>query len=115
MPLKIIVTEAPPEAMLTLSGELDTGAVSQLRSTVHQALLRHERALLLDLTDVTFLDSAGLWELIFCRNLVDGVGGTLTVTGRSPAVERLLRILDRDWVTQILWPEPGGDRRVEEC
>ena len=115
MPLKIIVTEAPPEAMLTLAGELDIGAVTQLRSTVHQALLRQEKALLLDLTDVTFLDSAGLWELIFCHNLADGVGGTLTVTGRSPAVERLLRILDRDWVTEILWPELASGRPVEEC
>ena len=115
MPLKIIATEAPPEAMLTLTGELDIGAVTQLRSTVHQALLRHEQALLLDLTDVTFIDSAGLWELIFCRYLVDGVGGTLTVIGRSTAVERLLRILDRDWVTEILGLELASEHPVEEC
>lgn len=114
MPLKIIVTEAPPEAMLTLAGELDIGAVTQLRSAVHHALLRHERALLLDLTDVTFLDSSGLWELIFCRNLVDGVGGTLAITGRSPAVDRLLRILDRDWITEVLWPDLAEERRVED-
>ena len=117
MPMRIIVTEAGPESLLTLEGELDLGAVTQLRSVVHQALLRGGRSVVLDLSGVTFLDSAGLWELIFCRNLVDGVGGTLTVASRSAAVERLLRILDRDWVTEILWPElvtepgPGGRSR----
>lgn len=108
MPLRIIVTEAPPEIMFTLAGELDIVAINDLRGKVHQALLRGTKTVVIDLAEVTFLDSAGLWGLIFCRNLVEAAG-TLTVTGRSAAVERLLRILDQDWVTQFLAPGNVGD------
>lgn len=105
MPFRIIVTEAPSEALLTLDGELDIAAVTQLRAAVHESLGRGADRVVLDVSGVTFLDSAGLWELIFCRHLVDGARRTLTVTGRSAAVERLLRILDRDWVTEMLCPD----------
>lgn len=103
--MTIIVTEAPPETMLTLEGELDIAAVANLRAAVFAALQRRSCAIVIDLAGVTFLDSAGLWGLIFCRNLVDAAPCTFTVTGQSPAVERLLAILDQDWIMDTLWPE----------
>ncbi len=106
--MTIIVTEAPPETMLTLEGELDIAAVPNLRAAVHEALQRKAGAIVIDLAGVTFLDSAGLWGLIFCQNLVDAAPCTLTVTSRSAAVDRLLRILDRDWVREMLWPDHVG-------
>lgn len=109
MPFRIIVTEAPPEALLTLDGELDIAAVTRLRAAVHDSLGRGALRVVIDLSGVTFLDSGGLWELIFCRHLVDGARRTLVVTGRSAAVERLVRIIDRDWVTEMLCPDLVSD------
>lgn len=102
--MKIIVTEASPEAMLTLSGDLDVGAAGPLRHTVFDLLRLGQRYLLVDLAGVTFLDSAGLRGLMFCHDLVLGAGGTFTLAGHSPAVDRLLRILDQPWVTEVLNP-----------
>ncbi len=105
MTWRMIVTEAPPETLLTLEDELDIAAGTDLRFAVHEALEGGAHTIVIDLAGVTFLDSAGLWSLIFCRNLAEAASCTLTVTGHSAAVDRLLRILDRDWITQLLWPD----------
>ena len=112
--MKIVVTAAPPEAMITLEGELDIASAPDLRSAVGQALLRQESQLVLDVAGLTFLDSAGLCGLLHCFELADDAGGTLTIAGRSPGLERLLRLMDADPALDGLWPDLAAEGDLGE-
>src|SRR5215204_3870198 len=55
---------------LRLRGELDAATAPQLETTVREALLESEGAFVLDLSDVTFMDSGGVNELLRARSLL---------------------------------------------
>jgi anti-anti-sigma factor len=50
-----------------LAGELDAAAAGEFRSMIEQAASGHPRKVALDLTDLTFMASAGLRVLVFAR------------------------------------------------
>ena len=65
-PFTVRVLEAPEDvAVLVLDGEMDMAAIRAFRSGVEEAIGDREvRTLILDMADVTFLDSSMLRELL---------------------------------------------------
>ena len=61
---------------------------------------RSGRAVLLDLTEVEFLDSSGLGAVVTARKLL-GAGHRLALAGLQPAVEKVLRLTHMDRVFPI--------------
>lgn len=59
-----------------------------------------ERTVLLDLTEVEFLDSSGLGAVVAARKLL-GKGRQLALAGLQPAVEKVLRLTHMDRVFPI--------------
>ncbi len=82
-------------AVVAVSGEVDLYSAPTVREALEAHLL-DERRLVLDLTDVTFLDSTGLGMLVSVhRKLPDGTDLLLAgATGRVARVFELTR-LDR--------------------
>jgi anti-sigma B factor antagonist len=90
-PLLISVGIIPEGTTLTVRGEVDMATAPRLRAE----LLRHlttAESLLLDLEDVTFMDSSGLHVLIASQRRADLLGSHLVITRASTAVERVLEI-----------------------
>jgi anti-sigma B factor antagonist len=91
-------------AEVHLGGELDLTA----KPAVHSIVSRHLNdetitGLVLDLADVTFIDSSGIGALIGCRNLAAVVGKPLRAVG---AQGRVATVLDLTGVGALL----DGDR-----
>ena len=84
---------------IRVAGELDLAAAGSLRTRVEEALVTRPRSLRVSLADVTFLDCAGLGELLACRRRARRSGVRLTVTSASRPVLRLLQLTD---TTQLL-------------
>lgn len=59
-----------------------------------------DRTVLLDLTEVEFLDSSGLGAVVAARKLL-GKGRQLSLAGLQPAVEKVLRLTHMDRVFPI--------------
>jgi anti-anti-sigma factor len=80
------------EMEITAVGELDESTVNQLRA----CLLDHPEGgpdrILLNLTRLDFIDSAGLALLILARIEIEAGGGKFVVQTREPRVRRALRI-----------------------
>ena len=74
-------------ALLRLSGEVDVAASGPVRARVDAAAAG---ALVVDLSEVTFVDSSGLRELLRARMECDRRGGRLVLTGVPAVLERLL-------------------------
>lgn len=76
---------------VAFGGELDMAAAFKLEPAIEQLLASQEvRALVLDLADLAFVDSAGLGAILAIRERThqDGIG--LAITRPSDPVRRLL-------------------------
>lgn len=88
----VIRVDASPQVMTVwLSGELDHHAARSLREQVDSLIGRSPaKAMRLDFSGVTFMDSSGIGLIMGRYRLMAARGGTLTVVGAS---ERLLRVM----------------------
>lgn len=87
-------------------GELDAFTVGQFREQLNE--LDTEPRLLIDLTAVPFLDSAGLGALIGGVRRAREAGGDVAVYGPRPAVARLLHTTGFDRVATVAEDEAGA-------
>ncbi|HEV2637976.1 MAG TPA: STAS domain-containing protein [Actinocrinis sp.] len=82
---------ATPECtVITVAGEIDIAAKEQFFSVLSENLAPGE-ALVLDLAEVTFLDSGGLWALLKAAKHATATGAEMLVVA-SPAVSRTLAL-----------------------
>ena len=81
------------ESFVTLHvhGEVDLCARSELRAALDDARLARPPVVVVDLSDVTFMDSSGMHELAHARRAVVRRGGRFVVASPS---RRVLRLLD---------------------
>jgi anti-sigma B factor antagonist len=78
-------------AVVAASGELDMLTAPELRDTVQSALGRDPAGLIVDLTQVTFLGSAGMQVLMEAHNQT-GKDIRFAVVADGPATSRPLKI-----------------------
>jgi anti-anti-sigma factor len=77
----------PGVALLLLRGELDFAAAAALRAQVAAVAAMR---LVIDLREVTFIDSSALRELLNARGELERHGGRLVLSGVPVSVQRLL-------------------------
>lgn len=81
---------------LTLSGELDYTNSTTLDDCLEPLLLDTPAHLVLDVTDLTFCDSAGLSVLIGAHHRLARAGGDMTLRGVRGALRRVVGITGLD-------------------
>jgi anti-sigma B factor antagonist len=104
MPLSVRVKDGV--SIIALQGEFTLGnaslaqpldlrgrRLSDLGLTLHRLLENGERKIILDLGAVTFLDSAGLGELIACKKRTAENGGDIRLLHPNGRVRDLLEML----------------------
>lgn len=92
----------PSDGAADLSGELDISGVHELWETLEALCDEGHRHVVLDLSELDFLDAAGLGVLVRAHRLFRDAGATLALAGLRPAHRRLLEItgLDRSLLVQ---------------
>jgi anti-anti-sigma factor len=73
-------------------GELDVATADELARTLDPVVSGGASLVVLDLSDVTFLDSSGLRTIVRSATSLEEGGGRLVVDGVSPAVARVLEV-----------------------
>ncbi len=90
-------TDALLEMMIVrLSGDFDLGAVASVRSAFHEVVADGWSTVLVDLEEVSFIDSAGLGILIGLARRCRENGGTCVLLGVQDGVARLLEVTGLD-------------------
>jgi anti-sigma B factor antagonist len=93
MSLKITTREAKGVRVLDLSGRLTIGEASaSFREEIGKALEKGDLKILLNLGDVTYIDSAGLGELISAYTSVSNRSGKLKLLSLTKRVHDLMQI-----------------------
>ena len=107
--------EGRDAASVEVSGEVDLATAGRLTEALRGAT-GAARLVLLDLRDVSFLDSSGLHAIIAATTQARARGGRLVIAGASEQVETLLDLTGTRAHLDILsisrfttgegWPEP---------
>jgi len=92
--------------VLTLHGELDMQTVPRLRDELARALETDAGAILVDLTDVAFIDSTGLAALLNALRRLTRAGRRLLLVAEEGPVRRMLHLTRLD-STFALFETPG--------
>ncbi|MGZ5364697.1 MAG: STAS domain-containing protein [Mycobacterium sp.] len=79
-------------AIVSASGELDMLTAPQLRDAVQSALSKNPTGLIVDLTSVDFLGSAGMQVLMEAHNQTGGTETRFAVVAEGSATSRPLKI-----------------------
>ena len=90
-------------ACLRLAGELDLSTAPELNAAIDRLTAEGERHLLLDLSELTFCDSAGIAAFVRGDNRAAADGGWLRVTGATGRVARVLQVTG---LAEVLSHEP---------
>lgn len=79
-------------AVVSLHGELDLTTVDGLRGVTTEVVRSGYRSLVLDLTDVAFMDTHGVRALVDAQRTMQSSGGSVVVRNPGEAVRRLLEV-----------------------
>jgi anti-sigma B factor antagonist len=78
--------------VLRLRGEFDLAAVKLVGGRLHQLIAEAGGDVVVDLSEVHFMDAAGIRLLLGLREAARGHGHRLGVERPSPAIVRILRL-----------------------
>lgn len=79
---------------------IDSAVAVQFKENMRQIAQQNSARVVLDLSDVTFLDSSGLGAIVAVMKLL-GQGRKLEVAGLTPNVEKVFNLTRMDSVIQI--------------
>ena len=93
MTMKASTRQVDGITVVDLSGRITLGEGSVvLRDTVRDLLAKGDRKMLLNLGDVTYIDSSGIGELVSAFTTVRNQGGELKLLNLTKKVHDLLQI-----------------------
>jgi anti-sigma B factor antagonist len=93
MSMKLSTRQVDGITILDLSGRIVLGEGSvQLRDAVKELINKGQKRILLNLSDVNYIDSSGLGELVSAFTSVKNAGGELKLLGLTKKVKDLLQI-----------------------
>ncbi|MET3505665.1 anti-sigma F factor antagonist [Halalkalibacter oceani] len=93
MSLQIDLQQKGSVLLVRLVGELDHHTAEKLRNQVEDNLAKQQiKHIVLNLEQLTFMDSSGLGVILGRYKQVRAVGGEMVVCAISPAVKRLFEM-----------------------
>ena len=91
--MNVQTTSEGDVSVIDLQGKLVAGVGDiLLRDAVNELLAAGEKRILLDLSEVTHIDSSGVGELVASKRIAARFGAVVMATRASQSVERVLRI-----------------------
>jgi anti-sigma B factor antagonist len=77
---------------LSLEGELDTRAVPELEAAIGRYCAEGPRALTLDLSKLSFIDSSGLWTILAAMRWCERQGRGFSLLPGPEAVQQVFEV-----------------------
>ena len=93
MSMKATIRQVDSVVVVDISGRITLGeGCAQLRELIRDQLTKGNKRVLLNLADVTYIDSSGIGELVSAYTAVSNQGGQLKLLNLTKKVHDLLQI-----------------------
>ena len=106
--LAITIHHCGQRSVVRLQGELDASTEGRLRCAIGSALDRSPELLVVDLSELGFMDCSGLSVLVWAHQRLAGQDRQLLITGAQPLVQRLIRLTGFDTYLHFSTRRPAG-------
>jgi anti-sigma B factor antagonist len=90
-----------------LEGTCDLATAPELKAALQPLLPPEVRDVIVDVTDLEFIDSTGLGVILGAMRRLREGGGTLQIAGATGTVKRVLEVTDLDKVIPMVDTEPA--------
>jgi anti-anti-sigma factor len=107
MDFQVTVTDQADAVVVRLAGELDMATADRALAALRTTDLTAARALIVDLSDVTFCDSSGLRLLLHLRQVMVEHGGGYDAVGAHGIVASTIEVTG---LTDVLHEPPVQDQ-----
>ena len=87
--------------VLWLRGELDLATAPELRHALRAALAADASTIVVDLAELTFVDSTGITELLTGHDLARAAGRSFTLRHPGRVVLKTLRLIGADGLLEV--------------
>lgn len=91
-----MIFQEPGRTTVYLQGKLDTSTAPRLQHVLDELHRDGQHRIILDLSQVAFLDAAGMRVFVHTEQVLRTVGGALVLTGPTRMVQRILAITELD-------------------
>lgn len=99
--------------IIKAQGQIDAALSQTIEKKVCEHLSNGKVKILLDLTDVTYINSAGLRMLLAIKKQVKTLAGTFVVCGLRSEVMEIMKICGFDYVLEIAANEEEALQRFK--
>lgn len=111
MSVKLTIRQVGDVTVIDATGRITLGeGASTFRDTVRDLAGKGNKKILLNLSDVTYIDSSGIGELVSGFTTVTNHGGVLKLLGLSKRVKDLLQITKLYTVFEVFDDESSAVR-----
>lgn len=86
------INEIDGMKILSVAGEIDVYTAPQFREAVDNIIAAGQKHLIIDMSDVTYMDSSGFGTLLSATRRLRPQGGTINLVKCSASIDRILRI-----------------------
>ena len=87
--------------VVVLTGEVDATNSEELYGVLESVLLQHPHLLVVDLSELSFMDSTGLRMLLRSSRELDQQGGVLALASPQVSVARVLQLTRADQLIPV--------------
>lgn len=102
MPESTIRQVEPDLTVVELTGHLNLGhELMTIETAVKHLIQEGARKLVIDVTKLDYIDSAGIGMLVGCNGQMDRAGGKMRVAGAQGAVAKAFGIVHMDRITSL--------------
>jgi anti-sigma B factor antagonist len=89
--MEMTITEIKGVKVVQIEGDIDSSNASDVQERIH-ALIEPEVKILLDMSGIGFMSSAGLRMLLFLYRQVSSGGGKVVLTGLQDEIEETMEL-----------------------
>jgi len=102
MPGSKIRQVEPDLTVVELTGHLNLGnELMTVESSIRRLIDEGARKLVMDVTNLDYIDSAGIGMLVGCNGQIERAGGKMRVAGAQGAVARVFEVVHLDRITSL--------------
>lgn len=108
MNLTINIDEVNSQAIMTLKGEIDIYTATKLKEELNSLVSEHKADVIVDLKNVTYMDSTGLGTFVSALKQSEKAGSSLRLIRANDRLFRLFQVTGLDDVIDVHSEEEGG-------
>ncbi|MBC3899173.1 MULTISPECIES: STAS domain-containing protein [Acetobacterium] len=96
------IIETGKTSMVSIKGEIDIYSIEKFRASIEKEIMTQATQIILDCSELSYMDSTGMGVLIELRNKSKEMGQRIIMMNPRPNIKKLLSLTGVDKIIEIV-------------